>query len=69
MYLDESVRTITEYAQRSLGSTETVDSDGRPVSVEGYALTKSLLIKDLIDSLNGWFKDCQTAINAMLKNL
>lgn len=69
MYLDESVRTITGYAQRSLGSTETVDSDGRSVSVEGYALTKSLLIKDLIDSLNGWFKDCQTAINAMLKNL
>ena len=69
MYLDESVRAITGYAQRSLGSTETVDSDGRPVSVEGYVLTKSLLIKDLIDSLNGWFKDCQTAINAMLKNL
>lgn len=69
MYLEESVHTITEYAQRSLGSTETADSDGRPVSVEGYVLTKSLLIKDLIDSLNGWFKDCQTAINAMLKNL
>lgn len=69
MYLDESVRAITGYAQRSLGSTETVDSDGRSVSVEGYALTKSLLIKDLIDSLNGWFKDCQVAINAMLKNL
>lgn len=69
MYLDELVRTITGYAQRSLGSTETVDSDGRSVSVEGYVLTKSLLIKDLIDSLNGWFKDCQTAINAMLKNL
>lgn len=69
MYLDESVRAITGYAQRSLGSTETVDSDGRSVSVEGYTLTKSLLIKDLIDSLNGWFKDCQVAINAMLKNL
>lgn len=69
MYLDASVRTITGYAQHSLGSTETADSDGRPVSVEGYVLTKSLLIKDLVESLNGWFKDCQTAINAMLKNL
>lgn len=69
MYLAKSVSIITGYAQRSLGSTETADSDGRPVSVEGYVLTKSLLIKDLIDSLNGWFKDCQTAINAMLKNL
>ncbi|WP_347980943.1 SGNH/GDSL hydrolase family protein [Limosilactobacillus allomucosae] len=69
MYLAESVRTITGYAQHSLGSTETTDSDGRSVSVEGYTLTNSLLIKDIVDSLNGWFKDCQTAINAMLKNL
>lgn len=69
MYLAKSVSIITGYAQRSLGSTETADSDGRPVSVEGYVLTKSLLIKDLIDSLNGWFSDCQMAINTMLKNL
>lgn len=69
MYLAKSASIITGYAQRSLGSTETTDSDGRSASVEGYVLTKSLLIKDLIDSLNGWFKDCQTAINAMLKNL
>lgn len=69
MYLAKSVSIITGYAQSSLGSTETADSDGRSISVEGYVLTKSLLIKDLIESLNGWFEDCQTAINAMLKNL
>lgn len=68
-YLVESVNTITSYAKRSLGSTETTDSNGNPVSVEGFTLTDSLLLNDLIRSLNGWFNDCQTAINAMLKNL
>lgn len=68
-YLFKSVSTITNYAERSLGSTETADSNGKSVSVEGYTLTKSLLLKDLINSLNRWFSDCQTAINAMLKNL
>lgn len=68
-YLFRSVDTITNYAEQSLGSTETADGNGKSVSVEGYTLTKSLLLKDLISSLNGWFSDCQTAINAMLKNL
>lgn len=68
-YLFKSVSTITNYAEQSLGSTETADGNGKSVSVEGYTLTKSLLLKDLISSLNGWFSDCQTAINAMLKNL
>lgn len=68
-YLFKSVSTITNYAEQSLGSTEMADGNGKSVSVEGYTLTKSLLLKDLISSLNGWFSDCQTAINAMLKNL
>lgn len=68
-YLFKSVSTITNYAEQSLGSTETADGNGKSVSVEGYTLTKSLPLKDLISSLNGWFSDCQTAINAMLKNL
>lgn len=68
-YLFKSVSTITNYAEQSLGSTETADGNGKSVSVEGYTLTKSLLLKDLISSLNGWFSDCQTAIDAMLKNL
>lgn len=68
-YLFKSVSTITNYAEQSLGSTETADGNGKSVSVEGYTLTKSLLLKDLISSLNGWFSDCQTAINAMFKNL
>lgn len=68
-YLSKSVNTIITYAERSLGSTETADSKGRLVSVEGYTLTKSLLVKDLVNSLNGWFSDCQMAINVMLKNL
>lgn len=68
-YLIDTVLLLRQTTIDLLGSTEIDDGNGNLVSVEAMTPPTSLIIGDVITSLNAGFKNAQTALNLMIDNL
>lgn len=68
-YLIDTVLLLRQTTIDLLGSTEIDDGNGNLVSVEAMTPPTSLIIGDMITSLNAGFKNAQTALNLMIDNL
>ena len=68
-YINDTVATVQRYASGTLGGTEMDDDNGNPISVEGYSLSGSLFISDVITSLNNWFDVCQACLNSIISSM
>ena len=68
-YLIDTVLLLRQTTIDLLGSTEIDDGNGNLVSVEAMTPPTSLIIGDVITSLNAGFKNAQTALNLLIDNL
>lgn len=68
-YLIDTVLLLRQTTVDLLGSTEIDDGNGNLVSVEAMTPPTSLIIGDVITSLNTGFKNAQTALNLLIDNL
>lgn len=68
-YLIDTVLLLRQTTIDLLGSTEIDDGNGNLVSVEAMTPPTSLIIGDVINSLNAGFKNAQTALNLLIDNL
>jgi len=68
-YLIDTVLLLRQTTIDLLGSTEIDDGNGNLVSVEAMVPPTSLIIGDVITSLNTGFKNAQTALNLLIDNL
>lgn len=68
-YLIDTVLLLRQTTIALLGSTEIDDGNGNLVSVEATTPPTSLIIGDVIISLNAGFKSAETALNLMIDNL
>lgn len=68
-YLIDTVLLLRQTTIDLLGSTEIDDGNGNLVSVEAMTPPTSLIIGDVITSLNTGFKNAQTALNLLIDNL
>ena len=68
-YLIDTVLLLRQTTIDLLGSTEIDDGNGNLVSVEAMTPPTSLIIGDVIASLNTGFKNAQTALNLLIDNL
>lgn len=68
-YLIDTVLLLRQTTVDLLGSTEIDDGNGNLVSVEAMVPPTSLIIGDVITSLNTGFKNAQTALNLLIDNL
>ena len=68
-YLIDTVLLLRQTTIDLLGSTEIDDGNGNLVSVEGTTPPTSLIIGDVVISLNAGFKSAETALNLMIDNL
>lgn len=68
-YLIDTVLLLRQTTIDLLGSTEIDDGNGNLVSVEAMVPPTSLIIGDVISSLNTGFKNAQTALNLLIDNL
>lgn len=68
-YIADTIATIKQVSDRTLGTTDTETSTGETVSVEAMEAPTSLMIDDVITTLNKDFKDAETALNAILATL
>lgn len=68
-YIIDTIATIKQVSEQTLGTTGTETSTGETVSVEAMEAPTSLMIGDVITTLNNNFKDAETALNAILATL
>lgn len=68
-YLIDTVLLLRQTTIDLLGSTEIDDGNGNLVSVEAMTPPTSLIIGDVIASLNTGFKNAQTALNLLIDQL
>lgn len=68
-YIIDTIATIKQVSDQTLGTTNTETSTGETVSVEAIEAPTSLMIGDIITTLNNDFKDAETALNAILETL
>ena len=68
-YLIDTVLLLRQTTIDLLGSTEIDDDNGNLVSVEAMTPPTSLIIGDVITSLNTGFKSAETALNLMIDQL
>lgn len=68
-YLIDTVLLLRKTTIDLLGSTKIDDGNGNVVSVEAMTLPTSLIIDEVITSLNTGFKNAQTALNLLIDNL
>nr|DAG70686.1 MAG TPA: SGNH hydrolase [Caudoviricetes sp.] len=68
-YISDTIATIKQVSSQTLGTTNTETSNGETVSVEAMEAPTSLMIGDVIATLNDDFKGAETALNAILATL
>lgn len=68
-YIADTITTIKQVSGQALGTTNTETSTGETVSVEAMEAPTSLMIGDVIATLNNDFKGAETALNAILATL
>lgn len=68
-YIADTITTIKHVSDQALGTTNTETSTGETVSVEAMEIPTSLMIGDVITTLNNDFKGAETALNAILATL
>lgn len=68
-YITDTIATIKRVSSQALGTTDTEASTGEMVSVEAMEAPTSLMVDDIITTLNNDFKGAETALNAILSTL
>lgn len=68
-YITDTIAAIKQVSGQALGTTNTETSTGETVSVEAMEAPTSLMIGDVITTLNNDFKGAETALNAILATL
>lgn len=68
-YITDTIATIKRVSSQALGTTDTETSTGETVSVEAMKAPTSLMVGDVIATLNNDFKGAETALNAILVTL
>lgn len=68
-YIADTIATIKQVSGQTLGTTDTETPTGETVSVEAMETPTSLMIGDVIATLNDDFKGAETALNTILATL